>query len=316
MPRKSIKDNIQLTSYDDLLGGGIKRHEGDITEMPLENLHTFKDHPFKVLDDEHMNELVESIKEKGVLTPAIVRKRDEGGYEIISGHRRRHACELAGLSTMPVIIKEMDDNDAIILMVDANIQRENILPSERAFALQMKMNAIKQQGKRTDLTSSHSDQKLSGELDDESTSGRDVPKLTSEIIGEEEGLSGRQVKRYIRLTNLVPGLLERVDNGKIGIMQAVDLSFIEESDQEAILSALIKTDRKMTAKQAKMLRGGAECKMLDEDIINDILIGKAGTIRTVTFSERELNNYFPLNMDGNEIKQIIIELVQKWNAEK
>lgn len=188
MPRKSIKDNIQLTSYDDLLGGGIKRHEGDITEMPLENLHTFKDHPFKVLDDEHMSELVESIKEKGVLTPAIVRKRDEGGYEIISGHRRRHACELAGLATMPVIIKEMDDNDAIILMVDANIQRENILPSERAFALQMKMNAIKQQGKRTDLTSSHSDQKLSGELDDESTSGRDVPKLTSEIIGEEEGL--------------------------------------------------------------------------------------------------------------------------------
>ena len=313
MPKKSIKDNIQLVTFDDLMGGGIKQHEGEITEIPLENLHTFKDHPFKVVDDDQMTELVESIKEKGVLSPAIVRERDEGGYEIISGHRRKHACELAGLSTMPVIVKNMDDNDAIILMVDANIQRENILPSERAFALQMKMQALKQQGKRSDLTSSQGDPKLMDASDD-ITSGRDVPKLTSERIGEEEGLSGRQVKRYIRLTNLIPGLLDRVDSGKIGIMQAVDLSFIDESDQEAILSALNRTDRKMTAKQAKMLRGGAECKMLDEDIINDILIGNAGTIRTVTFSERELANYFPLNMDGNEIKKIIVELIEEWNV--
>ena len=311
MPRKDIKGNIQLSSYDDILGGGIKHHEGEVTEMPLDNLHTFKDHPFKVLDDEHMTELVESIKEKGVLSPAIVRKRAKGGYEIISGHRRRRACQLAGLSTMPVIIKDIDDDEAIIMMVDANIQRENILPSERAFALQMKMQALKQQGKRTDLTSGTDFHKLAPD-ETETTSGHNVPKLTSDQIGEEEGLSGRQVKRYIRLTNLIPGLLERVDNGKIGFVQAVDLSFIGKPEQEIILAILSKTDRKMTARQAKQLREAAECNMLDEDNICDILIGKTAVIRTVTFSEKELLKYFPESMDGNEIKQFIIKLIEEW----
>lgn len=311
MPRKDIKGNIQLSSYDDILGGGIKHHEGEVTEMPLDNLHTFKDHPFKVLDDEHMTELVESIKEKGVLSPAIVRKRAKGGYEIISGHRRRRACQLAGLSTMPVIIKDIDDDEAIIMMVDANIQRENILPSERAFALQMKMQALKQQGKRTDLTSGTDFHKLAPD-ETETTSGHNVPKLTSDQIGEEEGLSGRQVKRYIRLTNLIPGLLERVDNGKIGFVQAVDLSFIGKPEQEIILAILSKTDRKMTARQAKQLREAAECNMLDEDSICDILIGKTAVIRTVTFSEKELLKYFPESMDGNEIKQFIIKLIEEW----
>ena len=256
--------------------------------------------------------LVESIKEKGVLSPAIVRKRAKGGYEIISGHRRRRACQLAGLSTMPVIIKDIDDDEAIIMMVDANIQRENILPSERAFALQMKMKAVKQQGKRSDLTSSHSDQKLIDDHEEELTSGHNVPKLAADKIGEEEGISATVVRRYIRLTNLIPGLLDRVDNGKIGFMQAVDLSFIEKPEQEIILAIISKTDRKMTARQAKQLREAAECNMLDEDSICDIHIGKTAVIRTVTFSEKELLKYFPESMDGNEIKQFIIKLIEEW----
>ena len=311
MPRKDIKGNIQLSSYDDILGGGIKHHEGEVTEMPLDNLHTFKDHPFKVLDDEHMTELVESIKEKGVLSPAIVRKRAKGGYEIISGHRRRRACQLAGLSTMPVIIKDIDDDEAIIMMVDANIQRENILPSERAFALQMKMNARKHQGKRNDLTSGTEFHKLASE-EYETTSGTEFHKSIADEIGEEEGMTGRMVRKYVRLTNLLPELLDRVDNEKITITQANNISFIEKPEQEIISSILSKTDRKMTDRQAKQLREAAECNMLDEDSICDILIGKTAVIRTVTFSEKELLKYFPESLDGNEIKQFIIKLIEEW----
>ncbi len=311
MRKGSIKGNIQLSTYDDLLSGGVKHHEGEITEMPLVNLHPFKDHPFKVLDDEHMAELVESIKEKGVLSPAIVRKRQKGGYEIISGHRRKRACELAGLVSMPVIIKDMDDDDATILMVDANIQRENILPSERAFALQMKMKARKHQGKRNDLTSGTEFHKLSSEQS-EPTSGTEFHKSIADEIGEEEGMTGRMVRKYVRLTNLLPELLNRVDNEKISISQANNISFIEKPEQKIISSILSKTDRKMTDRQAKQLREAAECKMLDEDSICDILIGKTAIMRTVTFSEKELSEYFPDSMDGNEVKQLMIDLIKKW----
>lgn len=318
MRKESLKGKMQLSSYDDILSGGVKHHEGEITEMPLVNLHSFKKHPFKVLDDEHMAELVESIKEKGVLSPAVVRKRKEGGYEIISGHRRKHACELAGLVTMPVIIKEMDDDEATILMVDANIQREHILPSERAFALQMKMKARKNQGKRNDLTSGTEFQKSdteSEEEEDKLTSGTGFQKSISDEIGEEEGISGRQVRQYVRLTNLLPGILERVDNEKIGIKQAVELSFIDKPEQKIIHSILSKTDRKLTARQAKLLRTSFESGMLDEDEICDILIGKMAVSRTVTLTEKELSLFFPDNMDGNQVKEAILGILEKQKEE-
>jgi len=204
MSKGSIKGKVNIISYDELLSGEDYKEKADIVEVPIQDLYEFKNHPFHVVDDEKMEELVESIKEKGVLSPAIVRPREEGGYEIISGHRRRRACELAEMESMPAIIRDLDDDEATILMVDANIQRENILPSERAFAYKMRIKAEKNQGKRTDLTS-----------------GQIVPKLISEQIGDEEGMSGRQIKRYVRLTNLLPELLEKVDNGKIGFAYVI-----------------------------------------------------------------------------------------------
>lgn len=298
MRKQSIKGKVQLVSYDDLLCGGVDHSKSDIVDMPLSNLYEFKNHPFHVVDDEKMDELVQSIKEKGVLSPAIVRKREKGGYEIISGHRRRRACELAGLLSMPVIIKDLDDNDATILMVDANIQRENILPSERAYSLKMKMNALKNQGKRNDLTSGQSD-----------------PKLTAEKIGDKEGISASVVKRYVRLTNLIPDILQRVDVGKIGFMQAVDLSYIPEKEQKIILGVIEDNDKKMTARQAKMLRNAYECGTLDKEEVTSILIGKNAIIRTVTLSESELKNYFPEDMDAGDIKEIITGLLEKWKEE-
>ena len=219
---------------------------------------------------------------------------------------------------MPVIIKEMDDDEAIILMVDANIQREHILPSERAFALQMKMKARKNQGKRNDLTSGtefHKSDSEQNEIGVEETSGTEFHKSISDEIGEEEGISGRQVRQYVRLTNLLPGILERVDKEKIGIKQAVELSFIDKPEQKTILSIISRTDRKLTARQAKLLRTTFESGILDEDEICNILIGKTAVIRTVTFSENELSHYFPESMDSCKIKETIIKLLEKSKEE-
>jgi len=350
MHRKTVTGKVCLTPYEKLLKSGVKLYNGEVKDIELPLLHPFKNHPFKVVEDEHMKELVESIKEKGVLSPAIVRRMETGGYEIISGHRRKRACELAGLLTMPVIIKDLDDDEATILMVDANIQRENILPSERAFSLQMKMEALKRQGSRSDLektsseigqetTSDHNDPKLqkvnstSGHnvpksQEDELTSRRDVekldidkekatsahsePKLAAEIIGEGEGLCGRQIKRYIRLTNLIPDLLIRVDNGKIGLVQGVDLSFIDAEKQQIISTILQGTDKSMTVKQAKMLREAAEAGTLDEDSAFNIILGKTAFLRTVTFSEKELKRYFPEEVNSAQIKRFMIGLLNDW----
>ncbi len=298
MHKQNIKGKIQIASYDDLLSGGVDHSKSDIADMPLINLYEFKDHPFHVVDDERMDELVQSIKEKGVLSPAIVRKREKGGYEIISGHRRKRACELAGLLSMPVIIKDLDDDEATILMVDANIQRENILPSERAFSLQMKLKALKNQGKRTDLTS-----------------GQVGPKLASEEIGNEAGISGRQVKRYVALTNLLPELLDKVDSGKIGFVPAVNLSGIEKDKQKWILKVLDETNKKITLRQSELLKKEAAAGTLTEEVVVTILVGKDALIRTVTISESELKKYFPEEMDSSEIKKIIIDLIKQWKEE-
>ena len=367
MHRKTVTGKVCLTPYEKLLKSGVKLYNGEVKDIELPLLHPFKNHPFKVVEDEHMKELVESIKEKGVLSPAIVRRMETGGYEIISGHRRKRACELAGLLTMPVIIKDLDDDEATILMVDANIQRENILPSERAFSLQMKMEALKRQGSRSDLektsseigqettsdhndpklqkvnstsghnvpksqedeltsrrdvekldrdkekaTSAHSEPKLEVDSENELTSGHYVPKLAAEIIGEGEGLCGRQIKRYIRLTNLIPDLLIRVDNGKIGLVQGVDLSFIDAEKQQIISTILQGTDKSMTVKQAKMLREAAEAGTLDEDTAFNIILGKTAFLRTVTFSEKELKRYFPEEVNSAQIKRFMIGLLNDW----
>ena len=339
MHRRTVTGKVCLTPYEKLLKSGVKLYNGEVKDIELPLLHPFKNHPFKVVEDEHMKELVESIKEKGVLSPAIVRRMETGGYEIISGHRRKRACELAGLLTMPVIIKDLDDDEATILMVDANIQRENILPSERAFSLQMKMDALNRQGSRSDLeksssdngqeiTSGHNDPKLQGDkltsrrdvekLDDNQDENTDLtsdhkgPKWAADRIGGEEGLSGRQIQRYIRLTNLIPGLLLRVDKGKIGIMQAVDLSFIDQEKQEIINNVLNKTDKKMTDKQAKMLRESADSGTLNEDTAFDIILGKTAFLRTVTFSEKELKRYFPEEVNSAQIKRFMIGLLNDW----
>lgn len=298
MHKQNIKGKVQIASYDDLLSGGVDHSKSDIADMPLINLYEFKDHPFHVVDDERMDELVQSIKEKGVLSPAIVRKREKGGYEIISGHRRKRACELAGLLSMPVIIKELDDDEATILMVDANIQRENILPSERAFSLQMKMKALKNQGKRTDLTS-----------------GQVGPKLASEEIGNEAGISGRQVKRYVSLTNLLPELLEKVDSGKIGFVPAVNLSGIEKDEQKWILKVLDETNKKITLRQSELLKKEAVDGTLTEETVVTILVGKNAIIRTVTLSESDLKMYFPEEMDSSEVKKIVIDLIKQWKED-
>ena len=298
MHKQNIKGKVQIASYDDLLSGGVDHSKSDIADMPLINLYEFKDHPFHVVDDERMDELVQSIKEKGVLSPAIVRKREKGGYEIISGHRRKRACELAGLLSMPVIIKELDDDEATILMVDANIQRENILPSERAFSLQMKMKALKNQGKRTDLTS-----------------GQVGPKLASEEIGNEAGISGRQVKRYVSLTNLLPELLEKVDSGKIGFVPAVNLSGIEKDKQKWILKVLDETNKKITLRQSELLKKEAVDGTLTEETVVTILVGKNAIIRTVTLSESDLKMYFPEEMDSSEVKKIVIDLIKQWKED-
>ena len=222
MPKSSV--NVSLNSYDDIFSTEESRQEEQreqVQQIPIKELFPFKEHPFKVLDDEAMQRTVESVAQYGVLAPLIARPRPEGGYEIISGHRRQHAAELAGLETLPVIVREMTDDAAVILMVDSNLQRENILPSERAFAYKMKLEALKNQGARSDLTSVQV-----------------APKLSTEKIGEEVGMSKDNVKRYIRLTNLVSELLDMVDEKKIAFNPAVELSYLDEAQQRDFLQAM------------------------------------------------------------------------------
>ena len=296
MANDGIKGKMEVRPYKDLFGAKSGRER--VVEIDLSELHEFKNHPFRVVDDEKMQELAESIKEKGVVSPAIIRKREEGGYEIISGHRRKRACEIAGLKTMPAIIKELDDREAIIFMVDANIQRENVLPSERAHAYKMRMDAEGKQGERSDLTS-----------------GQIGPKLTTSIIGEDNGISGTQVKRYIRLNQLLPDLLEQVDEKKIGFVPGVELSFLREEEQDWVLSVLNETGKKISLKQAEELHKKSEEKVLTEDIVLRTIIGKPVIKRTVSFSEKELRQYFPDDMPVETIKYLITELIKKWKEE-
>ncbi len=271
-------------------------HE-QIQRIPLSELHPFKDHPFRVVDDDRMMETVESVKEYGVLVPAIARPLEEGGYEIIAGHRRKRACELAGLETMPVIVRDLDDDAAVLVMVDSNLQRENILPSERAHAYKMKLEAIKHQGERSDLTS----RQVVGKLE------------AAEKIGENTGESGRQVQRYIRLTNLVPELLEKVDNKALAFNPAVELSYLPPEEQKQMLYALEATQSTPSLSQAQRIKKESKEGTLSEQAVLKIMSEeKKPLYDSVTLSHDTLKKYFPKSYTAKQMEKIIIRLLDNW----
>lgn len=274
------------------------------TEMLLSDLHPFEGHPFKVLDDELMAQTVESIKQIGVVSPLIVRPDPEGGFEILSGHRRLHAAQLAGLETVPVIVKEMDDDAAIIFMVDSNLQRENILPSERAFSYKMKLEAMNHQGQRVDLTCSQLGNKLDG-------------KKSSEVMADELGTSKNQIFRYIRLTNLIPEILDMVDEKKIAFNPAVELSYLKPSEQKEFLEAMDYAQASPSLSQAqrlKKLSQEGDCT-LDAmcEVMNEI---KKDELDHVTIKNEVLRKYFPKSYTPKQMQDTIIRLLEKWQRSK
>lgn len=274
------------------------------TEMPLSDLHPFEGHPFKVLDDELMEQTVESIKQIGVVSPLIVRPDPEGGFEILSGHRRLHAAQLAGLETVPVIVKEMDDDAAIIFMVDSNLQRENILPSERAFSYKMKLEAMKHQGERGDLTSGQVGQKSVG-------------TVSRDIVAEQAGDSSRNVQRFIRLTNLIPEILDMVDEKKIAFNPAVELSYLKPSEQKEFLEAMDYAQASPSLSQAQRLKklsqeGGCTLDAMCE-VMNEI---KKDELDHVTIKNEILRKYFPKSYTPKQMQDTIIRLLEKWQRSK
>lgn len=293
-----VAGKIKLQSVDELLG--VPEIAGT-QEIEIERIHAFPNHPFKVLDDEKMDTLVDSIRENGILNPVIARPDQSGNYEMISGHRRLHAAKIVGLKKVPAIVKEMSDDEAIIKMVDANIQREEILPSERAFSFKMKMEAMSRQGQRNDLTS-----------------GQNVPKLTSDVIGEENGMSGRQVKRYIRLTELIPELLECTDNKKIGLVMAVDLSYLDEQVQKWVYeyfreNGFLKPVQVEALKNYPNIANANQFNIIS--IMNDALPKKSKDAK-ISFSAKKLDKFFPSHYSVKERENIIIQLLEQWSADQ
>ena len=302
MPRKGA--NISLSSYDDIFETDTSRDEVKqerVQEIPLSELHPFEGHPFKVVDDEEMQKTVESVRDFGVLTPAIARPDPEGGYEIISGHRRHRASELAGKETMPVIVREMDDDAAIILMVDANLQRETILPSERAFAYKMKLDAIKHQGERSDLTS----RQVVGKLE------------TADLVGADCGDSGRQVQRYIRLTELSPELLDMVDSGQIKFNPAVELSYLAKEEQKDFLEAMDYAQAAPSLSQAQRIKKLAQEGNCTLDAMCEIMNEmKKDEMDKVTLKTSVLRKYFPKSYTNKQMEDKIIQLLEQWQKKR
>ena len=297
MPKNSL--NVSLKGADDIFSTEESRQEQQreqVQQIPIGELFPFKNHPFKVLDDESMQRTVESVEQYGVLSPLIARPRPEGGYEIISGHRRQHAAQLAGLETLPVIVRQMDDDAAVLLMVDSNLQRENILPSERAFAYKMKLEALKNQGARSDLTSVQV-----------------APKLSTEKIGEEVGMSKDNVKRYIRLTNLVPELLDMVDEKKIAFNPAVELSYLDESQQRDFLEAMNDTQNAPSLSQAQRLKKLAQEGHFSYDVAFAVMgEEKKDELDKVVIKNDTLRKYFPRSYTPKQMEDTIIKLLEQW----
>ena len=291
---------MQLASLDDLFSTQASRDEAQrekVQEIPLEELHPFAHHPFKVLDDDRMKDTADSIREYGVLVPAIARPRPDGGYELIAGHRRKRGCELAGLKTMPVIVRELDDDAAIIIMIDSNIQRENILPSERAFAYQMKLEALKHQGLRSDLTSVQVGQKLNARA----------------VIAKEAGESAVQVQRFIRLTNLIPALLDMVDNKKIAFNPAVELSYLTQEEQGKLVDTIESEQSTPSLSQAQRLKKfSQEGKLTEESMLAIMSEEKKPEIGKVTLGTDTLRKYFPTNWTPKQMEDQILKLLNNW----
>ena len=297
--------NLALKGLDDLFSTEENRQEEQreqVQQIPIDALHPFTNHPFKVLDDEAMTRTVESIAQYGVLAPLIARPRPDGdGYEIISGHRRQYAAKLAGLDTLPVIVRQMSDDAAVILMVDSNLQREHILPSERAFAYKMKLDAIKNQGARSDLTSSQVGTKLRAD----------------EKVAKDSGESRNQVQRFVRLTNLVPELLDMVDQKKISFNPAVELSYLDEKQQQDFLEAMDASQNAPSLSQAIRIKKLAQQGEFDYDAVYDIMNEeKKSELDTVTIKNETLRKYFPRNYTPRQMENIIIKLLDKWQLKK
>ena len=296
--------NLALKGLDDLFSTEENRQEEQqeqVRQIPIDDLHPFTNHPFKVLDDEAMTQTVESIKLLGVTNPLIVRPRPEGGYEIISGHRRQHAAQLAGLDTLPVIVRQMDDDAAVLLMVDSNLQRESILPSEKAFAYKMKLEALKNQGARSDLTSSQLGTKLRAD----------------EKVAKDSGDSRNQVQRYIRLTNLVPELLAMVDEKKISFNPAVELSYLDEKQQRDFLEAMDGTQNAPSVSQAMQLKKMAQRGEFTYEKAFDILGQEKKSERdTVTIKNETLRKYFPRSYTPRQMEEKIIQLLDAWQKKR
>lgn len=302
---KSSAKNIRLTSVDDLFSTEASREEAQrekVQEIPLEELHPFPNHPFKVLDDDRMLDTAESIREHGVLVPAIARPRTAGGYELIAGHRRKRGCELAGLATMPVIVRDLDDDAATIIMVDSNIQRESLLPSERAFAYKMKLEAMKRQGSRNDLTSGQVGQKL---------------KWSVEKVAEQAGDSTKQVQRYIRLTELIPPLLNLVDERKIAFNPAVELSYLKPEEQTILLDTMDSEQATPSLSQAQRLKQFSQQGRLSEDVIRAILSEEKKTeVDRITLSNETLRRYFPRSYTPKQMEETILKLLEGWHRRR
>ena len=297
--------NVSLKGADDIFSTEESRQEQQreqVQQIPIGELFPFKNHPFKVLDDESMQRTVESVEQYGVLSPLIARPRPEGGYEIISGHRRQHAAQLAGLDTLPVIVRQMDDDAAVLLMVDSNLQRENILPSERAFAYKMKLEAIKNQGARSDLTSGQIVQKS---------------KLSIERVAEDAGEGYKTVQRFIRLTNLVPELLDMVDEKKIAFNPAVELSYLDEAQQRDFLEAMNDTQNAPSLSQAQRLKKLAQEGHFSYDVAFAVMgEEKKDELDKVVIKNDTLRKYFPRSYTPKQMEDTIIKLLDQWQRKQ
>lgn len=297
---KSSGRKPSLTSYDDIFSTEASRQQEQIQRLALSELHPFKDHPFRVLDDDRMMETVESVKEYGVLVPIIARPMADGGYEIVSGHRRKRACEMAGLNEIPAIVRDLDDDEAVIIMVDSNLQRENILPSERAKAYQMKLEAIKHQGERRDLTSDQVGQKL---------------KVAVERVAENAGESKSQVQRFIRLNNLEPPLIDKVDAGKLAFTPAVELSYLKPEEQQWLDTALENTQQTPSLSQAQRMKRESKQGTLSEQGIMEIMTENKQTVPakgSVVLPQEKLTKYFPRSYTTEQMEKVIFKLLDYW----
>lgn len=306
---KSSAKNIRLSSLDDLFSTEETRQEAQadaerekVRMIPLDELHPFAHHPFKVKDDEAMQDTVESVKAYGVLVPAIARPREEGGYELVAGHRRHRASLLAGLAEMPVIVRELDDDEATIIMVDSNLQRETLLPSERAFAYRMKLEAMKHQGERRDLTSSQVGTKLN---------------RADKLLAEQVGSSRNQIQRFIRLTYLIPPLLDMVDEHKVAFNPAVELSYLTSEEQAALLDAMDSEQSTPSLSQTQRLKKFSQEGRLSEDVMRAILSEeKKPEVGKITLSSDQLRRYFPKSFTPQQMEQTIFRLLEQWQRRR